>query len=169
MQTLGVSNSTPPSENRLKNLFWPTISTATDVDTLGTQGYWICAIVAVLALASSILAGQPISGVLLLLFYFLGGPVFASTAATQPSLFLSCFSLKLFLDLAFGNCSCASCCSPIFVRLSSRRHGNPPCPNQKCRCASATLGPINSRIHFPPGFGPRLESFTTFIRPVSSH
>jgi hypothetical protein len=73
MQTLGVSNSTPPSENRLKNLFWPTISTATDVDTLGSQGYWICAIVAVLALVGSILAGQMVAGVFLLLFYFLGG------------------------------------------------------------------------------------------------
>jgi hypothetical protein len=73
MQTLGVSNSTPPSENRLKNLFWPTITTATDVDTLGTQGYWICAIVAVLVLASSILAGRPIAGALLCILYFVGG------------------------------------------------------------------------------------------------
>ena len=72
MQDLGISNSTPQSDNRLKNLFWPTISTATDVDTLGTQGFWICVIVAVLAFCISLFAGSLFAGLLVLVFYFLG-------------------------------------------------------------------------------------------------
>jgi hypothetical protein len=39
MQTLGLSDSTPRTESRLKSLFWPTIQTGSDVDYLGAQGY----------------------------------------------------------------------------------------------------------------------------------
>jgi hypothetical protein len=73
MQTLGISNSTPPQENRLKNLFWPTIRTGTDVDALGTQGFWICVVVGVFSLVVSTIAGQPIVGIFLLLYFYMGG------------------------------------------------------------------------------------------------
>ena len=73
MQTLGVSDSTPQSDSRLKNLFWPTIRTATDVDTLGSQGYWICTIVAVLGALSAAVMGHPIAGFFLLLYIYFGG------------------------------------------------------------------------------------------------
>jgi hypothetical protein len=72
MQTLGISNSTPPQENRLKNIFWPTIHTGTDVDALGTQGFWICTAVGVLSLVATTIAGQPIIGIFFLLFYYMG-------------------------------------------------------------------------------------------------
>jgi|HubBroStandDraft_5_1064220.scaffolds.fasta_scaffold01475_2 hypothetical protein len=73
MQTLGVSNSTPDSDNRLKSLFWPSVNTASDVDYLGAQGYWVCAIVAVFSLIVCVLNNQWIAGVVTFLFYFLGG------------------------------------------------------------------------------------------------
>ena len=73
MQTLGVSNQTPQSDSRLKNIFWPTIRTATDVDTLGSQGYWICAIVAVLGAVSAAVTGHPIAGFFLFLYLYVGG------------------------------------------------------------------------------------------------
>jgi hypothetical protein len=73
MQTLGISNSTPPQENRLKNLFWPTIRTGTDVDALGTQGFWICVVVGVFSLVANTIAGQPIVGIFLLLYFYMGG------------------------------------------------------------------------------------------------
>ena len=73
MQTLGISDSTPASDSRLKNIFWPTIRTGSDVDTLGSQGYWVCAIVAVFAFVSSVVVGNPLVGVFLLLNYYLGG------------------------------------------------------------------------------------------------
>ncbi|HKV06313.1 MAG TPA: hypothetical protein VJO53_14550 [Candidatus Acidoferrales bacterium] len=73
MQTLDLSGTAPKSENRLKSLFWPTIHTATDVDYLGSQGYWICAIVAVFSFVGSVTTGHPIAGFFLLLYYYLGG------------------------------------------------------------------------------------------------
>ncbi len=73
MQTLGISDSTPQSENRLKNIFWPSIRNGSDVDTLGSQGYWICAIVALYTFLGSAVTGHPIAGLFLFLFYYLGG------------------------------------------------------------------------------------------------
>jgi hypothetical protein len=73
VQTLGISDSTPQAENILKRLFWPSIGNGSDVDTLGSQGYWVCAIVAVFACLSSAATGHPIAGAFLLLFYYLGG------------------------------------------------------------------------------------------------
>jgi len=73
MQTLGVSDSTPQSESRLKNIFWPTIRSGTDVDTLGSQGFWICVAIGVLTLAANLVAGYSIAGVCLLIYYYLGG------------------------------------------------------------------------------------------------
>jgi hypothetical protein len=73
MQTLGLSDSTPRTENRLKSLFWPSIQTGTDVDYLGTQGYWVCTVVAVLSFVFNVATGHAIMGVLILLFYYLGG------------------------------------------------------------------------------------------------
>ena len=39
MQNLGLSDSTPKTESRLKSLFWPSISSDVDVDYLTTQGF----------------------------------------------------------------------------------------------------------------------------------
>ena len=39
MQTLGLAESTPRTENRIKSLLWPSIQTATDVDYLGTHNW----------------------------------------------------------------------------------------------------------------------------------
>ena len=73
MQTLGVSDTTPRSESRLKSLFWPSVESASDVDSLGSQGYWVCAIVAVFSLVVLVLAHQVLYGVCVFLFYFFGG------------------------------------------------------------------------------------------------
>jgi hypothetical protein len=73
MQTLGLSDSTPRTEGRLKSLFWPSVQTGSDVDYLGAQGYWVCTVVAVLSFVFLVASGQPIAGVLVLLFYYLGG------------------------------------------------------------------------------------------------
>jgi hypothetical protein len=73
MQTLGLSDSAPRTESRLKSLFWPSIQSANDLDYLGAQGYWVCAAVAVLSLVVLAFAGQPLVGVFILLFYYLSG------------------------------------------------------------------------------------------------
>jgi hypothetical protein len=71
MQTLGLSDSTPRTESRLKSLFWPSINTSSDVDYLGAQGYWVCAAIAVFSFVFLTITGHPIAGALVLLFYYL--------------------------------------------------------------------------------------------------
>ncbi|MGO9402557.1 MAG: hypothetical protein ACLPVW_03700 [Terriglobales bacterium] len=73
MQTLGISDSTPRGESRLKSLFWPSIESGVDVDYLAVQGYWVCTIVAVLSLVFMFMARQPIWAVITFLLFHLGG------------------------------------------------------------------------------------------------
>jgi hypothetical protein len=73
MQTLGLADSTPKTENRLKSLFWPSIQNGTDVDYLGVQGFWVCSAIAVLSLVILPVMGHSIAGAVTFLFYFLGG------------------------------------------------------------------------------------------------
>lgn len=73
METLGLSGSAERSEGRLKSLFWPSIQNGTDVDYLGAQGYWVCTIIAILSFVLLVIGGQPITGVAVLLFYYVGG------------------------------------------------------------------------------------------------
>lgn len=92
MQTLGLSDSTTRTEGRLKRLFWPSIQTGDDVDYLGTQGFWVCIIVAVLSLVVSIIAGHEIIGAVVLLFFFLGG-----VGVREHSRFAAAIVLALYL------------------------------------------------------------------------
>jgi hypothetical protein len=73
MQTLGLSDSTPRTESRFKSLFWPSIQTASDLDYLGVQGYWVCAAVAGISLVVLVISGQPMMGSFVFLFYYLSG------------------------------------------------------------------------------------------------
>jgi len=107
MQTLGISNSTPPSENRLKSLFWPSIQTGDDVDYLGTQGYWVCAIIAVFSLVTVLMQGHVIMGPLFFLYYYLGGVGVREHSRYAAAVVLIMFvvdtvlapgALKVFLD-----------------------------------------------------------------------
>ncbi|HEV2688810.1 MAG TPA: hypothetical protein VGV35_09655 [Bryobacteraceae bacterium] len=73
MQTLGISDSTPRQENRLKSLFWPSIRHETDVDYVSSQGFWLCFIVAITTLVFETLQGSLFAGLFESLFFFLGG------------------------------------------------------------------------------------------------
>ncbi len=73
METLGISDASARSESRLKSLFWPSIQTATDVDYLGSQGFWLCTIVAALSFIAMLVAGNPVMAVVIMLFFYLGG------------------------------------------------------------------------------------------------
>jgi hypothetical protein len=73
MQTLGLSDSTPRSESRLKSLFWPSIQSGADVDYLAVQGFWVCTFVGVMSLAFLALAHYPVTGLLVFLLFHLGG------------------------------------------------------------------------------------------------
>ena len=73
METLNLSDSTQRSESRLKSLFWPSIENGADVDYLGTQGYWVCTLLAIVSFIFSLATGEPVAGAVMLLFYYLGG------------------------------------------------------------------------------------------------
>jgi hypothetical protein len=73
MQTLGLSDSTTRSEGRLKSLFWPSIQNGADVDYLGSQGYWVCTLVAIVSFTFSAATGTPVVGAVVFLFYYLSG------------------------------------------------------------------------------------------------
>jgi hypothetical protein len=73
MQTLGLSDSTTRSDGRLKSLFWPSIQSGADVDYLAVQGFWVCTGVGVVSFAFLTLNRQPITGLLVLLLFHLGG------------------------------------------------------------------------------------------------
>jgi hypothetical protein len=73
MQTLGLTDSAPRTEGRLKSLFWPSIKTANDVDYLGTQGFWVCTLIAIFSFVVYAFTGHEIVGTVILLFFFLGG------------------------------------------------------------------------------------------------
>jgi hypothetical protein len=72
MQTLGLSDSTPRSESRLKSLFWPSIQSGADVDYLAVQGFWVCTSVGLVSLVF-LAAAQPITAILVFLLFHLGG------------------------------------------------------------------------------------------------
>ncbi len=72
MRTLGLAESTPRTEGRLKSLFWPTIQSGADVDYLGAQGFWVCTIFALLAAVSSMF-GHPVAGFLSFILYYVSG------------------------------------------------------------------------------------------------
>jgi hypothetical protein len=61
------------SDGRLKGLFWPSVQSGADVDYLGAQGYWICALIAVVSFVFLLMQGSPLMGFTLLLFFYFGG------------------------------------------------------------------------------------------------
>jgi hypothetical protein len=84
MQTLGVSDSSPKSESRLKSLLWPSIRSGSDLDYLGIQGYWVCTAVAIMTLIVALfsLGASPnpmvalivfCTSTLFCLFFYVGG------------------------------------------------------------------------------------------------
>jgi hypothetical protein len=72
VQSLGLSDSTPKSESRIKSLFWPSISSDGDVDYLTTQGFWVCSVIAALTLLGGFLIAPLLSAAVTAALYFLG-------------------------------------------------------------------------------------------------
>jgi hypothetical protein len=101
MQTFDLSGTAPKTENRFRNLFWPSVQTATDVDSLGAQGYWICVIITVLDLITTIFSGVPaaiVVGVFVALLYYVGG-----VGVRQHSCFAAIVVFAFFVLNMIGN------------------------------------------------------------------
>jgi hypothetical protein len=100
METLNLSESTPRTESRLKNLFWPSISNGSDVDSLGVQGYWVCTVVGLFSFVVLVATGHAILGTLLLLFYYLGGVGVREHSIYAAGVVLGCFLLDTIVALS---------------------------------------------------------------------
>jgi hypothetical protein len=99
MQTLGLSQSTPASESRMKSLFWPSVTCAEDVDYLGTQGYWVCTLVAVLSFGVGASTKMPVFAFLTFCFFFIGG-----VGVRERSLYAAIMVFSLYsLDVLTGS------------------------------------------------------------------
>ncbi|MBE0657516.1 MAG: hypothetical protein IH602_07480 [Bryobacteraceae bacterium] len=73
MQTLGITDSTPRTENRLKSLFWPSIKDQGDADYLTIQGFWVCFVTCVITLIVGLIGGEYFGSLFAGVFYLLGG------------------------------------------------------------------------------------------------
>jgi hypothetical protein len=73
MQTLGLSDSTPRTESRLRALLWPTIRNEGDFDYITAQGLWICFVVAAVDLVWTLFTGSKWLGFFEGTFFFLAG------------------------------------------------------------------------------------------------
>lgn len=73
MQTLGLSDSTPRTESRIKALLWPTIRNEADLEYVSQQGFWICSIIALASAILGIIGGSIAGGIVEATFYFLAG------------------------------------------------------------------------------------------------
>src|SRR5271165_7032317 len=101
MQTLGLSDSDPRSEGRLKSLFWPSIQSGADVDYLGAQGYWVCALVGAISFLFLLLQGQPILGITVLLFFYFGGVGVRERDLYAAAIVFVFYSLDTLVSLIF--------------------------------------------------------------------
>lgn len=72
MQGLGLNESPPKSESRLKALLWPTIQNEIDYDYVTRQGFWVCVVVGLMAVVMGAIGGSILGGALEGLFYLTG-------------------------------------------------------------------------------------------------
>ncbi len=70
MQTLGLSDSTPRTEGRLKALLWPSIRNDGDFDYITEQGFWVCFTVGVITLLFSFFTRSVFVGLFESLFIY---------------------------------------------------------------------------------------------------
>jgi hypothetical protein len=72
MSMLGLDSEPTKDDNLFQRLFWPSNQPG-EMDTLGQQGFWVCLIVGLISGVVSILTGHPVVGLLVAVFYWLGG------------------------------------------------------------------------------------------------
>jgi len=105
MQTLGLSGKNERSDGALKSIFWPTVQTAWDVDYLGQQGFWICFVIAVFQLITSLFTANPLLvalGLLGCLVYWTGGMGVREKAWPAAALIFDCYLIETLIAFMAG-------------------------------------------------------------------
>src|SRR5215467_13878026 len=96
MQTLGLSESTPRTESRLKSLLWPTIRNQWDLDYVTIQGFWICTLVGAMTFVFGFFSGSGIFGLLDFAFYLLAGCGVRRRSRAAAAIALALYTLSGF-------------------------------------------------------------------------
>lgn len=94
MQTLGLSDSTPRTESRLKSLLWPTVKNQWDLDYVTNQGFWICVLVGAITFVVGLFTPGGIFGLLDFTFYLLAGCGVRRRSRTAAVIALVFYSLS---------------------------------------------------------------------------
>jgi hypothetical protein len=105
MQTLGLSGESKRSDGRLKSIFWPTVENAWDVNYLGQQGFWICAIVGGYLALVGLFSGNPLLLVAYLamaLVFLMGGIGVREASWPAAAMVFAIFSSDILYTLAVG-------------------------------------------------------------------
>jgi hypothetical protein len=124
MQTLGLSGEGRRSDGWLKSIFWPSVENAWDVDYLGSQGFWICVIVAVVQLVLGLLSGVPFLFAVFLamsLVYFLGAMGVRQASWPAAALLFSLSFIGLLHSMALGQIPSILAIGITAVLLSNTR------------------------------------------------
>lgn len=99
METLGLSQSVERSDGTLKSLFWPSVQNAVDVDYLGTQGFWVCTVVAIVSFVLSL--RSPGLAMALLVFFYLGGVGVRQGDVYAASIVFAFYAIDTLLSVTF--------------------------------------------------------------------
>lgn len=124
MQTLGLGGESKRFDGWLKSLLWPSVENAWDVDYLGQQGMWICTVVAIVVAVTSLASGNVIAismGMLISLFYFLGGLGVRQGSWPAAAIILLIFVLGTLIRVAYHELPNVFRILASFVPLSNLR------------------------------------------------
>lgn len=105
MQTLGLTGESRRSDGPIKSIFWPTVDNAWDVDYLGHQGFWICAIVAAIQTLVGLVSGSPLYIVIYLvmaLVFLVGGMGVREASWPAAAVVFAMYFIGLLYALAMG-------------------------------------------------------------------
>jgi hypothetical protein len=165
MQTLGLSDAMPRSEGRLKSLFWPSVQSSNDVDYLGTQGYWVCAIGGLISGVFLVFLGSPWIGLLVFVFIFsvawaLGNAVLMRQVAS----FVAYFVEMLVAGLGFVKIVLCALLLANFRATWMASRWKPDSPKPFHRPAGTNPGATSSRTNCPHGSGRRCDIRITTCR-----
>lgn len=101
MGYLGLDQTEVKDDSMFQRLFWPS-DHAGETDTLGKQGFWVCMVVGVVTVLQSAAQGHWLLGLLMLLFYVLGGIGVREHSTAAAVLVAATFLINVMAGIFFG-------------------------------------------------------------------
>ena len=103
METLGLSSTSPQkSDNIFQRLFWPTIHNQYDVDLIGQQGFWVCAVIGLLSGIVLLVTGQFLVGLFTSFIYLAGACGVRQRNVLAASLIFTLYLINIVASFVMG-------------------------------------------------------------------